>query len=123
MSADEHYYRYEWMTNDQWACAQMAAAAMGGFHHLAELKSNGSGISYSVGARLSTFDSDSLTRLVILSHQRCIRASVSPSRDERSLVIALHKRAGRDGPMHSRHPTMDDAIKRHSDSLNLEASS
>ena len=58
---------------------------------------------------LSTFDSDDLTRLVILAHDRCIRVQISPCM--RYLEIMLHPR-DRDGRFSDRHGTIEGAIKR-----------
>src|SRR4051812_35405006 len=52
---------------------------------------------FSIG-QLSTFDFDSLTRLVFLAHDHCIRASIAPCNPQH-LSIVFHPRSGRDGQM------------------------
>lgn len=73
---------------------------------------------------LSTFDSDLLTRLVVLAHDRCVRIQVSVETETREapeeygggeyeqvdLVLMFHKRKGRKGRMMERHPTLEQAI-------------
>lgn len=58
---------------------------------------------------LSTFDFDTLTRLVVASHDQCIRASIQHS-GPRMVKIVLHNRQGREGNMCHRHPTIEQAI-------------
>lgn len=58
---------------------------------------------------LSTFDFDTLTRLVVLAHDRCIRVEISGV-GPGYIKIGFSPRAGRDGPVHSRHPTIEDAV-------------
>lgn len=58
---------------------------------------------------LATFDSDALTRLVVLAHDRCVRLQVrgvGPG----CMKLGLSPRDGREGRMYSRHPTMEDAV-------------
>jgi hypothetical protein len=56
----------------------------------------------------ATYDRDALTRLVILAHDRCLRVAVCQSGPGR-LRISAHPRQ-REGAMHRRHPTMEQAI-------------
>ena len=107
-------YRKDWMTDDQWQCAQMFADVVGGFHHVyGKFKPFGSGVKVSdYGSRWATFDSDRLTRLVILAHDRMIRVEVTPSGPGR-IGFALWKRYKREGAMSERHPTMEQAIAVH----------
>jgi hypothetical protein len=60
---------------------------------------------------LSTFDFDYLTRLVVLAHDRCVRVAIVSSAPRR-LGLTLHRRAGREGAMHERHPTIEEAVER-----------
>jgi hypothetical protein len=108
--ADEAH-REEWMTDDQWACAQMLADWSGGFHHVTGTIKPASpkGIKCSVPhGSMSSFDFDGLTRLVVMAHDRCIRAELRSGGPQR-LTMYLHKRQ-RDGQMAQRHPTLDQAI-------------
>lgn len=106
--------RQDWMTDDQWECAKMFADVVGGFHHVrGKIKRHGSGIKVSdYGSRWATYDFNALTRLVVLAHDRMIRAEVVPS-GPRMIGFALWKRHSRNGMMHERHPTMEDAVTMH----------
>lgn len=105
------FYRKSWMTEAQWACWQFAADLMGGFHHIhGKPKPCGDGIEFNdLGSGWSTFDADRLTRAVIMAHDRCMRVQISPC-NMQYLCISVHKRKGRDGRMHERHPTIEDAL-------------
>jgi hypothetical protein len=61
---------------------------------------------------LSTFDSDNLTRLVILCHDHCVRLNIS-AKAHNYLSLLFSARAGRDGNMSKRHPTIEQAIALH----------
>jgi len=81
-----------------------------GEHHFpAKVKPYGLGWSISHFGPLATFDGDDLTRLVILAHDRCIRAQVEQGGPNR-LRIAIWKRA-REGSTYERHPTIEQAIE------------
>ena len=110
--SDEKYYRKDWMTDDQWECANLYADLVGGFRHiLGKVKSFGRGIEINTTTqRFATYDFDGLTRLVVLAHDRCIRAEFQPS-GPGMLKVVLHKRHKRQGRMHERHPTLEDHIK------------
>lgn len=62
------------------------------------------------GNGLATWDSSRLTRLVIAAHDELIRVEVSP-RAFRYLAIEMWPRKGREGFMHERHPTIEEAIE------------
>lgn len=102
MSDDEKYYRADWMTDEQWECAQMLADLAGGFHHCDKIKEFGSGIETNRAGELATFDFDGLTRAVVMAHDRAIRFAVSSSGPGRIKLI-LHKRK-REGSISQRHP-------------------
>ena len=57
---------------------------------------------------LATYDYNELTRLVIMAHDKCYRVGIMHY-NFNSLKIAIWKRK-RDGAMHERHPTIEDAI-------------
>lgn len=59
--------------------------------------------------RLSTFDFDYLTRLVVLAHDACVRLEIVSSRPG-TVGLMLHKRSCRSGNMFDRHPTIEEAI-------------
>lgn len=117
----EKYNRLKWMTDDQWACAQLLSDLFGGFHHVyvGRVKELGTGISYNTTASFSTFDSNKLTRLVLLSHQQCIRASIIPS-GFGYIKISLFKRHLREGQMHERHPDLNGLIEMCNTLINRE---
>jgi len=104
-------YRKEWMSDDQYECAEMFADLFRGWHHVnGPIHEHGTGICHNThSCRLATFDFDMLTKIVIMSHDRCIRAEITHS-GPRMLKIVLHKRHTREGQMHDRHPTMEQAI-------------
>ncbi len=91
------------------ATAFFAEFYRGEHHFPGQLKPFGEGWSMSHIGGLATFDSDELTRLVFLAHDRCIRASVE-SGGPNWIRIAIWKRE-RDGPMWARHPTIEQAME------------
>lgn len=70
----------------------------------------GRGVSFVVyaGGGLATFDFSQLTALVLGAHDECIRVDVSP-RSFKHLRISMWPRE-RDGRMHQRHPTIEQAV-------------
>lgn len=110
----EPFNRESWMTDDQWFCACLLADVVGGFHHVdGKFKECGRGVRITINAyRLSTFDSDRLTRLVLLAHDRCVRVDIAGG-VARMVTLELHRRHKRDGDMMSRHPTVAEAIATH----------
>src|ERR1700749_4274377 len=59
---------------------------------------------------LATYDFDALTRLVLMAHRDCYRASVD-NHGPRTMKICIWKRK-REGGMCERHPTIEQAIER-----------
>ncbi len=100
---------FEW-SEDQKYCIQFLEDLFGGAHHLSgKMYSFGVGVQYVViNTSFATFDSNLLTRLVILAHDRCVRVEIVP-RAFRYLSIELFRRK-REGRMSDRHPTMEEAI-------------
>lgn len=83
-----------------------------GKHHLpSRIKSYGP-TSWSIihHGDLSTFDFDTLTRLVFLAHDRCCRISIEQG-GIHSVKIIVWERKKRTGSMFERHPTIEDALK------------
>jgi hypothetical protein len=111
MSDDEaKYYRDSWMSADQWECALMLAHLARGFHHLAgPIKRCGSGVSVSWRTGMATWDFSELTRLVVMAHDRCIRAEITQG-GPGLLKVLLHKRHTREGDISRRHPTLEEHI-------------
>jgi hypothetical protein len=82
----------------------------GGEHHLpSTLKEFGVGWCVNFRNDFATFDFNLMTRFVIACHDKCVRGEVQPA--GQMLRLAIHKRAGRDGGINQRHPTIEDAIK------------
>lgn len=113
MEHSEKYNRKDWMSDDQWECAKLYADLVCGFHHvLGKFKEFGSGIEINTSTRrFATYDYDGMTRIVVLAHDRCIRAEFAPS-GAGKLKIILHKRHSREGDMTEKHPTLEDNVKR-----------
>lgn len=114
MTRDEYIARkYPWMDADQAECFKMLCDLVGGDHHVSgTVKPHGSGIENNTTATagFSTFDFSYLTTAVLLAHDRCIRFSIEPS-GPRMLKLVFHKRHSREGRMHEKHPTIEQAIE------------
>jgi hypothetical protein len=91
------------------ATAFFAAIYRGEHHFPGKLKQWGEGWSMNHFGQLATFDCDDLTRLVLLAHDRCIRAAVEQG-GPGGVKIAIWKRE-RDGDTYNRHPTIEQAIE------------
>lgn len=65
-------------------------------------------VSVQIYASLSTYDNDNLTRLVVLSHDRCLRLTIS-ARTVNTLELMFHQRQ-RGGSYSERLPTMEDHL-------------
>lgn len=61
-----------------------------------------------VSRNLATFDFRSLTNLVVLCHDACVRMEIQSSGPWGHKLI-FHPRSGRDGRMSDRHPTLEDS--------------
>lgn len=86
----------------------------GGEHHIpnqGKLKEYGMGWAVDGVRDAATFDFDLLTRIVVLAHDKCVRVEIV-ARSPKDLRIAIHKRAGREGAMYARHPTLEGAVAR-----------
>jgi hypothetical protein len=80
-----------------------------GEHHLpSKIKSYGEGWAISHFGAMSTYDSDELTRLVLLAHEKCIRVQIEQGGPYR-IRIAIWQRK-REGSVFERHPTIEQAI-------------
>ncbi len=101
------------MSEAQTACLDLLCEVFHGEHHTPDrIYAFGRGIKCNVfGSQMATFDFDYLTRLVVLAHDRCVRVEIAPSGPGR-VGLALFKRAGRDGSIYDRHPTMEQALER-----------
>ncbi len=59
---------------------------------------------------MATYDFDRLTKLVVMAHDRCIRAEIYPSSGGK-FKVAIWKRK-REGTQSFKHSTMEEAIER-----------
>lgn len=116
MSIDtvEFSYHPDWMTDDNKECHQLLADLFGGFNHLTgKVTRFGHGIQYNTHRDLGTYDFNELTRLVVMAHDRCIRASICGS-GPGLVKIVLNKRthAENDGSlsMWEWHPKLEHHI-------------
>jgi hypothetical protein len=111
----EEYYRKKWMSDDQWQCAKLLADVHGGFNHMfGKLKaSNDNGVTLMSTCTnyMSTFDYSTLTRLVVLAHDRMIRVEISSNSPRGKMEFYAHKRQSREGDSGIRHPTIETAIQ------------
>lgn len=82
-----------------------------GKHHIpGEVKPFGVGWKVNAyGGSLSTYDFNNLTRLVFLAHDKCVRAEIVQGGPGR-VGIAIWQRAGREGDIYARHPTIESAL-------------
>ncbi|MCA0270415.1 MAG: hypothetical protein LCH53_14520 [Bacteroidetes bacterium] len=61
---------------------------------------------------LSTFDSDGLTRLVLLAHDHALRVEVEAAAHG-YLRLVMHGRSHKEKSLARHHPTLEDAVARH----------
>lgn len=71
---------------------------------------SGKGTGFTMPARLATFDTDKLTRLVIGAHDMGVRVEIEPCNMQR-LKIRMWTRKSREGRLWERHPTMEEAVR------------
>jgi len=109
MSRRRNELRVEAMNADQLACYELLCELFGGAHHVPKVQEWGDGIAVSTFQPFATFDSDRLTHLVFLAHERCVRAQIE-SCSPRHVRIALWKRHGREGRYFERHPSIDEVF-------------
>lgn len=84
----------------------------GGEHHIPRggIKQFGSGWSVINIGDLATYDFNTLTRLVILAHEMCIRASVMNG-GPNAVKIAIWKKDRNGTDTSTRHPTLEENIE------------
>lgn len=105
--------RFPWATDAQWECLRMLSDLVNGFHHLfGKIHADGQNdqIRCILEAHncLATYDYRDLTRLVVMAHDRCIRAEIQPA-GRSTLTIILTKRS-REGSQELRHPTLEENV-------------
>lgn len=97
--------------------AALLSAWVDGLHHVPDSQlrkadwANEHWIQLAWYGPLSTFDGDELTRLVVLAHDRCVRVELRPC-NGRYVYLGFSPRAGREGSIFERHPTIEDALAR-----------
>ena len=99
----------EWMNEKQQKCYRMLCDLVGGPHHIRHKITDTCehGIQTNISIDWATFDGCELTTLVVLAHDRGIRASLSPL-NMQYMRLMLHVRQYRDGPtFYERHPTLE----------------
>lgn len=85
----------------------------GGEHHIPNYKVYRFGSGWMVRHNrgdLATYDSNELTRLVLMAHDKCYRISVNPQ-NANTMKICIWERQ-REGGMMERHPTIEQALER-----------
>lgn len=96
------------------------SALYGGEHHIPGAKRSGRQNVKAWGPEswqvahygdLATYDFDTLTRLVILAHDRCIRVALTPC-GPRHIRIGITRRSRTDS-IFTNHPTIQEAISKH----------
>lgn len=103
----------ESMTPDQLHCYRMLCDWRGGAHHLGPVLAWGLGIRTPTSASaLATYDLGSLTSLVFLAHDRCVRVELAQSGPGQVAVIC-HRRHTREGGAWERHPSIEEALAIH----------
>lgn len=81
-----------------------------GYHHIpSEIKQWGEGWYIWTKRNLATFDSDLLTRLVVIGHDEMFRVEIE-SHGFHGVKIIVHKREARTGQIFKRHPTIESHI-------------
>lgn len=99
----------DWMNENQKKCYRMLCDLMGGEHHITGKVKESSpwGIQTTISTDFASYDFAELTKLVVLAHDRGIRASLSPL-NMQYMRLMLHVRQYRDGPtFYERHPTLE----------------
>jgi hypothetical protein len=98
----------DWMNENQKKCYRMLCDLVGGPHHIRGKITDtcGYGIQTNVSTDWATFDGCSLTSLVVLAHDRGIRASLEPL-NMQYMRLTLYARQGRTGRVWQRHPTLE----------------
>jgi hypothetical protein len=80
-----------------------------GMHHVYSLKKTPRYWTCIHSGDASTFDFNTLTRLVLAAHEYCVRIEVTNG-GPRALKIWVHNRTCREGCINERHPTIEAAI-------------
>lgn len=62
--------------------------------------------------RLSTYDNDHLTQLVVRAHDACVRVELAAPRSPAKSFHVIFSRRDRVGGLHERHPALEQAVTR-----------
>lgn len=99
------------MTKEQ--AVAFFAKFYGGEHHIPRpgVRERGTGwyVNHREGNELASFDSDSLTRLVFLAHDRCVRVAINDC-GLGMVRICIWQRARTADRFWARHPTLEQAV-------------
>lgn len=98
------------LNHNQEYCKKLLSDWVGGDHHLGKVYPFGEGIKMSYRGDLATFDSSTLTHLVILAHQRRVRVSLT-SAGIAGINVCLWRRK-ESGSMFERHPGLEELAAR-----------
>lgn len=82
----------------------------GGLHRVRKCESKGHYYQIVPWGSLATYDDNTLTRVVIASHDLGVRAEID-NHGMRGLKILLHDRDCREGEFHKRHPTLEKSME------------
>ncbi len=94
---------------DQRRCWDALAWVVGGAHHFGgPVYECGRGIRTTIYGEAATFDSDTLTRMVVVAHRERVRIAVSNGGPNRIQVTAHPRKP--DGGMFERHDGIEDLI-------------
>lgn len=109
------YFNGDWMSEDQLECTRMLFDIMGGDNHtFGTIKPSGKGIVINLDTNthiFSTHNGWSLTRAVLMAHDRAIRFQIKPSWPG-MLRLFFHKRK-RNETLSDSHPTIKEAINKY----------
>lgn len=98
-----------WMNENQKKCYRMLCDLVRGEHHITGKVKESSpwGIQTTISTDFASYDFAELTKLVVLAHDRGIRASLAPL-NMQHMRLMLHARQYRDGPtFYERHPALE----------------
>ena len=98
----------QFWTPEKDRCWNLLVRWCGGEHHLRRVVHWGFGLRMTWLSEVATFDSDALTRLVLLAHDRRCRVAISPA-SPRQISIEVHARKEQ-GRLCERHPGLLDIL-------------
>lgn len=99
----------DWWTQNKQRCYDMLVEFVGREHHLGRLSHFGYGLRMTTQMDLATFDSNQLTRLVVLAHKHLCRVAIDPAGPMRLAIRVWARKA--EGCLIVRHPSLVDLIE------------